>query len=373
MPAQSAWRRSPATRPCRAALPAQRLRRPVPPCAVRLPAARRSAAAGPATLGNQSGTNQGGGNPINVINGNKYQREDDLPALPGVLGLEIVRHYNSAYSTPGTTPGILGRGWKLSYETDLHAIGDTLQIVQADGTRIIFNRDPANRNLCSTADPANGRLRIAAGSRGNVYIWTWTNGRELRFDSAGKLVQIAAPTGEFVSLLRDPQGMLLQVTDPQGRQLRLQYPQRASAGRDRFQGVASIASPVGVFAYRYGSTVPSAATATPLKAAGVPANLVAVSYPDQRGSRLYHYEDARRPTYLTGISSSSSDAGKAETRRLATYLYDITGRAILSVRGMPARSRMRHWWNKPPLLRPAWPNSRSACRRRWQYSSSRIG
>jgi hypothetical protein len=49
--------------------------------------------AGPASQGNPSGTNQGAGNPINVITGNKYQQETDLPALPGVLGLEIVRHY----------------------------------------------------------------------------------------------------------------------------------------------------------------------------------------------------------------------------------------------------------------------------------------
>ena len=302
--------------------------------------------AGPATLGNQSGSNQGAGNPINAINGNKYQREEDLPALPGVLGLEIVRHYNSAYSTPGTTPGILGRGWKLSYETDLYSIGDTLQIVQADGTRVIFNRDPANRSLCSTADPANGRLRIASGSRGNVFIWTWTNGRELRFDSDGKLVQIAAPTGEFVSLLRDPRGVLLQVTDPQGRQLRLQYPGRTDAGRRQFHGVASITSPVGVFAYHYGSAVPATAVegatgestaATPPLAHNVLANLVAVTYPDQRSGRLYHYEDARRPTFLSGISSTRSEAGKTDNKRIATYLYDINGRAVLSVRGMPAR------------------------------------
>ena len=307
---------------------------------------------GPATLGNPSGTNQGAGNPINLINGNKYQREDDLPALPGVLGLEIVRHYNSAYSTPGTTTGILGRGWKLSYETDLYVIGETLQIVQADGTRIIFNRDPANRSLCSTADPANGRMRIESGSRDNTYIWTWTNGRELRFDSRGKLVQIAAPTGEFVSLLRDPGGLLLQVTDPQGRQLQLQYPARADTPRNQFQGVAGIVSPVGVFAYRYGSAE-QAGTATSArsgsdatmskKISSTIANLVAVTYPDQRSGRVYHYEDARWPTFLSGISSTvnslGNSTGKTDIRRTATFLYDINGRAILTVRGPPARLR----------------------------------
>ncbi|MCW5219913.1 hypothetical protein D5041_09040 [Verminephrobacter aporrectodeae subsp. tuberculatae] len=38
---------------------------------------------GPASQGNTSGTNQGAGNPIHVISGNKYQREEDMPALPG--------------------------------------------------------------------------------------------------------------------------------------------------------------------------------------------------------------------------------------------------------------------------------------------------
>ncbi|RZL08698.1 MAG: hypothetical protein EOP40_12245, partial [Rubrivivax sp.] len=47
-------------------------------------------AGGPASQSSKS-VDEGGGNPINVITGNKYQREIDLPALPGVLGLELVR------------------------------------------------------------------------------------------------------------------------------------------------------------------------------------------------------------------------------------------------------------------------------------------
>jgi len=58
---------------------------------------------GPATNGNGSGINIGAGNPINVINGNKYQREVDMAPLPGTLGLEIIRHYNSTSSRPGPT------------------------------------------------------------------------------------------------------------------------------------------------------------------------------------------------------------------------------------------------------------------------------
>lgn len=39
----------------------------------------------PAAEGDAAGINTGAGNPINIITGNKYQREVDMPALPGEL------------------------------------------------------------------------------------------------------------------------------------------------------------------------------------------------------------------------------------------------------------------------------------------------
>jgi RHS repeat-associated protein len=295
------------------------------------------ASSGVASQTGQGGVDVGAGNPINVINGNKYQREDDLPALPGVLGLEIVRHYNSAYSTADTATGILGRGWKLSYETDLYAIGNTVQIMQADGRRVMFSRDPDNPSRCSTTNPADGQLRIDRTAQGDTFTWTWTSGRVLNFDSHGKLVQIVAPTGEFVSLQRDLAGMLVQVTDPQGRQLHLHYPTRSQAGTTGFRGVSRIDSPVGAFGYHYGGTLAPGAT---VAASRIASNLVMVDFPDGASRRQYHHEDARRPTYLTGISVIAADAataGKTTATRIGTYLYDTQGRAILTVRGWPAR------------------------------------
>jgi YD repeat-containing protein len=171
---------------------------------------------GPATQGNGTGIDVGAGNPINVITGNKYQREVDMAALPGVLGLEIVRHYNSVFSGPHSSNGIVGRGWKLSYETDLYAGKRTVQIVQADGTRIIFGREAADPSLCASSNAADRRIRVLKTRQGDEYIWTWTGGRTLRFNTLGKLVQIADPSGQFVSMQHDRLGMLLSVTDPQG-------------------------------------------------------------------------------------------------------------------------------------------------------------
>ncbi|MEW6416081.1 MAG: RHS repeat-associated core domain-containing protein [Pseudomonadota bacterium] len=280
---------------------------------------------GPASQGNSSGTNQGAGNPINVITGNKYQQETDLPALPGVLGLEIVRHYNSALAS--TPPGILGRGWRLSYETEVYPVGNTLQVMQADGTRILFIRDPKNPGQCASNNPAHGRLAITRTARGEEYVWTWTNGRTLSFNHLGKLIHIKAPTGEFVTLTRDPAGLLMKVTDPQGRSLVFGYPAR-SAGR--FNGVAFIDSPVGRFTYTYGSVAPQGYAGNPRE---LLANLAGVTLPGGV-RRQYHYEDAARPAFLTGISVADKD-GKPQ--RIATWAYDSQGRGILSIRGWPKR------------------------------------
>ena len=290
--------------------------------------------AGPAAMGGSTGVNVGAGNPINIINGNKYQREVDMAPLPGVLGLEIVRHYNSSLSGPGASTNLVGRGWKLSYETDLYVSGRTLQVVQADGSRIIFNRDARDPSLCASDNAADGRITVRKTARGEEYVWRWINGRELSFDSRGKLVQILAPGGQFVSLQHDARGLLVSVTAPQGRRLQLQYLDKAQgAAGTAFRGVQSIVSPVGTFRYRYGSPAPEGAQ---VAASTLLANLVKVEMPT--GARYYHYESPRFPTYLTGISELASNAqGKAAWQRVSTYGYDDNGKGNLSVKGFPAR------------------------------------
>lgn len=307
-------------------------------------------AGGPASKSDKT-VDEGGGNPINVITGNKYQREVDLPALPGVLGLELVRHYNSQFSGVGFPNGIMGRGWKLSYETELHLVGRALQVVQADGARLIFNRDLLNPSQCGTSRLSDGRISIHRGPRGDEYVWTWPNGRRLSFDHRGKLVQIAVPTGEFATLQHDARGHLVQVTDPQGRQLKLNYaePTRGKDQPAHFTGVQSIDTPVGRFAYEYGSTPPKGTQVDKIQ---LVANLVKMHLPTHyeadkpahpltsRGtttssiSRAYHYEDARFPTLLTGISVSGSGSdGKPLNQRISTYGYDQRAWAVSSEHG----------------------------------------
>jgi RHS repeat-associated protein len=283
----------------------------------------------PASQQTTASVNIGAGNPINVMTGNKYQREDDLPALPGVLGLEIVRHYNSRFSGPAAMPGVVGRGWKLSYETELAVEGDAIRVWQADGSSFMFRRDLVNRAMANGADPASGSIAIHRNRAGrDEYLWRWADGRELSFDQRGKLVQIKAATGEILSLLYDVKGLLVKVTDPQGRSLHLAYLDRQrAASADRFRGVQSIDSPVGRFSYEYGSPMPKGAAVAPPQ---LLANLARVRYPAAAG-RQYHYEDALHPTFLTGITiEGQDDGGKPTVQRYATFGYQNDGRAVLS-------------------------------------------
>lgn len=280
------------------------------------------------------------------MTGNKYQREDDMPALPGVLGLELVRHYNSAFSSPGHTNGPLGRGWRLSYETEIVDLYGKIQVLEADGGRIIFDRDRKSPTGCSTPDPTNGTMTLGRQQDGRPeYTWTRTDGRTLHFNTGGKLDRIMAPTGEVVRLLYDSQNVLVRVIDPQGRSLNLIYYDRKLP--NQFHGVRFIDTPVGRFAYEYGSTLPKSADLFDRRQ--LLANLVRVALPDRfepdrkahalssRGttsstlSRIYHHEDPRSPWLMTGISIEAIGRdGKPVTTRYSTYGYDDTGRAILS-------------------------------------------
>lgn len=306
--------------------------------------------------------NTGTGHPINLVNGNKYKAEVDMPALPGVLGLELVRHYNSEYSrvlpheasgkARNSNIGVLGRGWRLNYDRRIlwqgenTPRGDLLTLIEGDGRRLLFTRTLRDAWVFEgRGDAAGQMIRVRPATEramlpahvGWHYEWLSRGGvggglRE-HFDARGWMVARMAPTGEALTVRRNTVGWPLQITDPQGRQLTLHYlpaketqaNRQLSASQHRFSGVQHIDTPVGRFSYHYGGSdvLPTPAVA-PVELA---ANLRSVVRPDQT-QRRYHHEDPRWPTLLTGISRQGE--------RESTYLYDAQGRAVLSVLGHPA-------------------------------------
>ena len=299
---------------------------------------------GPATQGNQSDQNQGAGNPINLISGNKYQREVDLPALPGVLGIEVVRHYNSQAVD---FTGHVGRGWRLSYETEIRRSGDKLQLIQADGTLLRFQ---CSGDRCKSARWADGFVEQTSSG----YMWRWVSGREagrvLSFDNNGLLKAIRTATGYELTIMREKSGRIREVNDPQGRKLVFHYPSPQDLARNtsRFDGVSAIDTPLGRVTFSHGSPIPVslpseqlAATLTigdkPIAKAYIErqSNLVAASML-AGAQKVYHYESVLdgQASLLTGISVKDFSSSLS---RQSTYLYDAGGKAVLSTKGEPAR------------------------------------
>lgn len=285
---------------------------------------------GPASVGGggTGGVSVGGGNPINLLSGNKYQEETDLAPLPGVLGLELKRHYNSLSSYPG----LAGAQWATSYETVLYDLGHQVQIVQADGRRITLQRGVgANARLCTSPQPQDGQVRIEGEGKDRVFHWRWADGRTLSFRSVGPLDSkgyplhsITAATGERMQLAYSPLGDLLIVTDPQGRKLVFAYGKPQAGKRVLLQ---SVSTPLGQIHYRHDELG---------RLTQVMHLLPGANKPHVR--RLYHYEAAHQAGNLfglTGISVQAPGERDGAPQRLSTYAYETSGRAILSTKGRP--------------------------------------
>lgn len=303
-----------------------------PPRSCQAPASGGSGAAGPSAssgLGEPASLpapfpGQAAGNPVDLVTGNKYQRALDvlLPdpesglqaALLEALGadaahalgeawqsfeplrLAFTRHYNSRFDAAGP----LGPGWRHGYETALARLrgpaGIELQVVQADGRRLVFRADPKRSGSFAGLAPGSGSIVEQAGAS-LPWAWRWPDGRVLRFDLQGALARIEAPDGDRISLQRDPRGRLVEIRDASGRALELAY-----AG----ERLSALVLPDGLrIRYEY-------------DAHGV---LAAVRYPDGRTLR-HHYEDLQAFHLLTGIERPDG--------RRSRYRYDDLRRVIES-------------------------------------------
>ncbi|NLD55109.1 MAG: hypothetical protein GX652_10660 [Burkholderiaceae bacterium] len=270
---------------------------------------------GIASLADPDGSDLAVGNPIHPVTGNKYQAELDAPPLPGPLGLELHRHYNASY---GAAEGPWGRGWTLSYDTRLYRAGGKLQVVQADGRRLVFRSDgaaPAGDAPvpCEAEAPGQGRLfRYPDG-----YRWVWPWGRVLHFDAAGRLVRIGPVDGseaESVLIVRDAAGRIVQVTDPAGRRMTLEY---SADGH-----LVAVAHPLGTWHYRIDA-------AGRLRSVQGPEGVV----------RRYEYEDIGYPSRLSSITVA---AGREPAREIGRWSYDAEGRVAAYRRADGTELRMSY-------------------------------
>lgn len=243
------------------------------------------------------------GNPIHVVTGNKYQAESDLAPLPGILGIAFARHYNSEAADHA---GVMGAGWRHGYEASIRVSEDgaSIDLWQGDGRHLAFNRS-ADGRVYAAQRAGDGEVRVEPEG----YSWLWSTGRELRFNSAGRLISMR----EGVRLLRlqyNDAHQLTRIIDPQQRTLQLDY-----YGNGRLSRVRSVAGAAWHYVYDEAGNLAQAISAD--------------------GSvRRYEYEDAHHLHHLTGVSGGTlqlDDYGnRSGFERIATWAYDARGRAVLS-------------------------------------------
>ena len=266
---------------------------------------------GIATMGSPFPVNdQGAGNPIDIRNGNKHQRETDLPDSGRYPGLELVRHYNSM----DTRRHSLGRGWRWSYDSRLYQVSvGEIQIIQADGSRIRF-----------TLRGKDGVFHAQQPRRGNVHRtesgwwrWVWPTGSELTFDKDGMLIGVIHPRqGVYLQIAWEPLGnsdkrVIREVATNNGLPgtLRFDYwPDQATPQ------LKSVSTPYGVFEYRFDDWPSNPRLAWVLRPDGM--------------KKQYHYEPERQSGQAQGLTGISvwSMQGNAQ-HRSQSWSYDSSGRA----------------------------------------------
>jgi len=280
---------------------------PVDPCA---------SDPGPASSGGGPVPSTGAGNPIDLADGGKHQREIDYRSGPAHLRFERV------YDSRATDANVgLGPGWRSSWDVRLAALGDGgRRIRQADGRLIDFvpldaAPEPGDAMTAATPrwaaiDPADGTLERI----GRLHRWTLPDGRRLDFHGTW-LVGIDWPGPRRITL-GYAGGALVSVTDETGRRLILEWTagQRLLDGYDPAEFAAAsgqlarLRLPDGALIhYDYDQR----------------RNLTRVRHPDGT-VRRYHYEDPDFPRHLTGLTDRTG-------ARIATWRYDDDGRGIASL------------------------------------------
>ncbi|MCR8716658.1 RHS repeat-associated core domain-containing protein [Stenotrophomonas indicatrix] len=237
------------------------------------------------------------GNPCDPTTGDKSQPEFDFDF--GWIGFR--RHYHSLTSTAG---GALGTGWTHSHNLRLTAAVDDstfppstdvkVGLIEENGGQISFQKVGAQYE----ATDGSGDRAVQQGSG-----WLLSRAQErIEFGSDGLMQRRDFEDGTSLVYERDARGRLLGITHSSGRRLDIQY---GAPGDDALISTISVAGQV-VAAYGY----------------SVAGELTTVTYADG-GVRTYHYEDARFPGYLTGVTAEDS-------RRYSWFAYDAKGRVTCS-------------------------------------------
>ncbi|WP_323012018.1 phospholipase effector Tle1 domain-containing protein [Castellaniella sp.] len=313
---------------------------PIPDSPVSTPPCGASSSLGPSP---EPRVDTGISNPIQVVSGEKFLRDIDLPE--SILGSSpaFIRLYRSSNQRSGP----LGTGWSLEYDIHLQADADGYTLMLADGRAVHYNR------LGGTTRYLDGHIMTRAAALdddrrpavhqppayppGTEWVWLGPDGRRLGFDAQGQLRSIHHPGHPAIEIQRHAQGPyqgLIQHIRQGQQDLNLHYAQHA--GHVLLQ---SLETPLGTFSYTY----------QPVHLAHKPTTwqLIRVQRPDGMQRHYLHEAayQAGHPHAITGIALSRPSGARWQAR---SWTYDSRGRVIEAIPGDRSPTAPRLALSYPP-------------------------
>ncbi len=248
------------------------------------------------------------GNPIDVVTGNKYQREDDFLSLSGDLA--FIRHYNSALDAYDTG---LGPGWRHTYQVVLSKFAQRqLQVIQSDGRALIFTQvDGTEMPAVYKAEVATDGVLVA----GSDTRWFVPDGRRFQFHGS-YLVAIESPVKKARLSLRYRDGRLNRVMDQYGQALHFDYADVKSTLPQ--YGTDALWIPPGALAR---VRLPDQSNIE--FAYDGFRRLTKVTYPDNRSNEQSTHYAYENPDFAQRLTMRKSTVDQRESR----WSYDEQGRA----------------------------------------------
>lgn len=256
------------------------------------------------------------GNPIAIGTGNKYQLEvDRAPTIDG--GLRFQRYYNSL-DTETEAQGMIafGANWRHTYSSKVlsnkNADVWAAIVIRDDGKRFFFTYNVVSGAWESDSDVRLTLTDLSAGGEHSGWQLRAEDGAYEQYDASGRIIFVVGVQGIHTSFSYGKWNRLLAVSNDLGESLTFEY--------DADSHIIRVVDNANRrWSYEYDSA----------------GNLITVRQPDATADEsdnltvVYHYEDARFPNALTGITDERGI-------RFATYAYDEIGRAILSTHARSA-------------------------------------
>lgn len=272
------------------------------------------------------GIDNGVGNPINVLNGNKFEAVEDFKELPAFKGLSFSRFYNSQ-SHANTT---FGFGWYSSFDVKLYEQPDIIQIRLESGQRINFKKNKINVGnnqfviRALPLNPADGWIEKKIDGSGWIwhktksnqdYFFQYLGGKDPNLAHITKITAQAdieknSPQLNF-NFYYDQQQRLSVVKNLKGDQLSFQY-STTKFGLPQI----TLTTPLGKYYYFLDQYH----------------NLAQVVYPDGRRFK-YSYDPKFQGGDIHNLTAKSVfDRSTNQFKLLSQWQYDKQDRAFFSKR-----------------------------------------